>query len=150
MEPRTLDVIHVEQAVTLAGLFRERIRRTPDALAYRGYDPTAEVWRDYTWSQMGRETARWQIALQREELQPGDRVAVMMNNCPEWVMFDQAAMGCGLVTVPLYTDDRPENVAYILSRPDFQNLNPVKFYILRGEETLFGYLPLTMVANHRR
>jgi len=30
------------------------------------------------------------------------------------VMFDQAALSLGLVTVPLYTDDRPDNVAYIL------------------------------------
>jgi long-chain acyl-CoA synthetase len=29
-------------------------------------------------------------------------------------MFDQAALGLGLVSVPLYTDDRPDNIAYIL------------------------------------
>ena len=28
-------------------------------------------------------------------------------------MFDQAALSLGLVNVPLYTDDRPENIAYI-------------------------------------
>ena len=30
------------------------------------------------------------------------------------MICDQAALGLGLVTVPLYTQDRPENVAYIL------------------------------------
>ncbi|HEY0432462.1 MAG TPA: long-chain fatty acid--CoA ligase, partial [Chitinophagaceae bacterium] len=45
---------------------------------------------------------------------PGDRVAIMLRNCVSWIMFDQAAMGLDLVTVPLYTSDRPENVAYIL------------------------------------
>ncbi len=29
-------------------------------------------------------------------------------------MFEQAAMRLGLVVVPLYTADRPENAAYIL------------------------------------
>ena len=29
-----------------------------------------------------------------------------------------------------------ENVTYILNRPDFAGLNPVKFFILRGDETL--------------
>lgn len=38
----------------------------------------------------------------------------MLRNCLEWVMFDIAAMACGLVTVPLYTNDRPENVAYVI------------------------------------
>jgi long-chain acyl-CoA synthetase len=38
----------------------------------------------------------------------------MLRNCPQWVMFDQAAMSLGLVVVPLYTVDRPENIAYIV------------------------------------
>ena len=36
-----------------------------------------------------------------------------------------------------------ENVAYILKRPDLTRFNPVKFFILRGNETLYGYLPVT-------
>lgn len=36
------------------------------------------------------------------------------------------------------------NVDYILSRPDVQALNPVKFFILRGSETLYGYMPVAM------
>ena len=46
---------------------------------------------------------------------PGDRVAVMLRNSPEWVTYDQAALGLGLVVVPLYTQDRPDNVAYIIT-----------------------------------
>ncbi|NQT15625.1 MAG: trypsin-like peptidase domain-containing protein, partial [Planctomycetes bacterium] len=34
-----------------------------------------------------------------------------------------------------------KNVDYVVSRPDLTKLNPVKFYILRGNETLYGYLP---------
>jgi serine protease Do len=33
-----------------------------------------------------------------------------------------------------------DNVNYVLDRPDFAQLEPVKFYILRGSETLFGHL----------
>lgn len=35
-----------------------------------------------------------------------------------------------------------ENVAYILKRSDLGSLSPVKFFILRGNETLYGYLPV--------
>lgn len=38
----------------------------------------------------------------------------MMNNCPDWVIFDQAAYSLGLVVVPVYTNDRAENIRYIL------------------------------------
>ena len=58
---------------------------------------------------------RWQAGFAAEKLNPGDRVALMLHNCPEWVMFDQAAYGEGLVVVPLYIADRPDNVAYLLA-----------------------------------
>jgi long-chain acyl-CoA synthetase len=60
--------------------------------------------------------ARWQAALIREKLRPGDRVAVMLKNCLEWVLFDLAALGLGLVTVPLFANDRPANFSYILEQ----------------------------------
>ena len=116
------DVISPEQAGTLYGLFLERARRTPDKIAYRYFqrdvqttsDP-APAWRDLTWREVQAEVARWQAALAGLRLQPGDRVAIMLRNCPQWVMFDQAAMSLGLVVVPLYTVDRPDNIAYIIN-----------------------------------
>ncbi len=107
--------IKPEQAITLHGLFIERARRTPDALAYRYFDLRRNTWLDLTWSQMLERVACWQAALLRENLAPGDRVALMLRNCPEWVMFEQAAMSLGLVVVPLYTVDRPDNAAYIIN-----------------------------------
>ncbi|HYC47744.1 MAG TPA: long-chain fatty acid--CoA ligase [Burkholderiales bacterium] len=108
------DVIPVEAAVTLDGLFRERVKRTPDLVAYRYYEESAAAWRDYTWAQMNAQVARWQAALERDGLTAGDRIAIMLRNSPEWVMCDIAAMGLGLVVVPLYTQDRPDNAAYIV------------------------------------
>jgi long-chain acyl-CoA synthetase len=107
-------VITPDVARTLDGLFSERARRMPDAVAYTEYDDEAGVWRDCTWAQMERIIARWQVALKGETLLPGDRVAIMLRNSTTWVALDQAAMGLGLVVVPLYTQDRPDNVAYII------------------------------------
>ncbi|HSF47981.1 MAG TPA: AMP-binding protein, partial [Burkholderiales bacterium] len=109
------DLIAPEIAVTLDGLFRERVRRTPHAVAYKDYDEATQSWREHTWTQIDEQVGRWQAALKQEGLEPGDRVAIMLKNCPSWVIFDQAAMGLGLVVVPLYTSDRPENVAYIVN-----------------------------------
>jgi long-chain acyl-CoA synthetase len=108
-------VISVEAAGTLDGLFRERVKRTPEAVAYRDYNQQHANWRDYTWAQIDHQVARWQAALENDGLKAGDRVAVMLRNSPEWVIFDQAALGLGLVVVPLYTQDRPDNVAYIVN-----------------------------------
>jgi long-chain acyl-CoA synthetase len=108
------DIISLEEASNLAELFQVRVKRTPDKVAYRYFDSALEQWIDITWSQMADHVARWQEALRNEDFEPGDRVALMVNNCPEWVMFEQAAIGLGLVVVPLYTNDRAENIAYIL------------------------------------
>ena len=108
-------LIPAEAAVTLDGLFRERVKRTPDLVAYRAHNAQHNNWRDYTWGQIDHQVARWQSAFERDGLKAGDRVAVMLKNSPDWVTFDQAALGLGLVVVPLYTQDRPDNVAYILN-----------------------------------
>jgi len=114
-------------AGTLAGLFRERVRRTPDKLAYRQFDAETGQWQDFTWAGIAAEVARWQSSMAEEGLTHGDRVAILMRNCREWVTFEQAALGCGFVVVPLYTDDRPENTAFII------NNSGAKILFLQGE-----------------
>jgi len=115
MSDQTDYMITPQQAGTLHGLFLERVKRTPDAEAYRYFDTAHNAWDSFTWRQMAAEVARWQAALAGENLQKGERVALMLRNCPQWVMYDQAAMALGLVTVPLYTVDRAENIAYIVN-----------------------------------
>ena len=105
-------------AVTIPGLFRERVKRSPDAIAYRYFDQKHAIWKESTWQEMGIEVARCQAALQKESLEKGDRVAIMAKNCREWIIFDQAVLGLGLVLVPLYTQDRADNATYILKDCD--------------------------------
>ncbi len=110
------DTISRDTARTLAGLFRERVRRSPDKIAYREFDAETGEWKTYTWTDTAREVARWQDALRADGLQKGERVALRLENCWRWIVFDQAALGLGLVPVPLYVDDRAENIAYILEK----------------------------------
>lgn len=107
-------IILPEEAQTLPGLFRQRIRRTPNKVAYRNFDIASKAWLETTWSEMATEVAHWQQAMKKEGLVAGEKVAIMLKNSREWVVFDQAALGLGLITVPLYPDDRPDNVAYII------------------------------------
>lgn len=106
------------QAVNLSGLFFERVARTPEAVAYRQHDAGCQDWFDTTWADMAYEVGRIQAAMRRDGLVAGDRVAIMLKNAREWVLFDQAALGLGLVTVPLYTDDRPQNVVNIIKETE--------------------------------
>ncbi len=109
------DVISPDTASVLPGLFCERLKRSPCAVAYTYYDTPSLSWLDLTWTVMAKEIARWQDALKKLSLPQGERVAIMVNNSPKWVIFEQAALGLGLVVVPLFVNDRPENVAYVLA-----------------------------------
>lgn len=101
-----------ETARTLPGLLARRVALTPNQLAYRQSE--SGVWRDYDWQAVSERVARWQQGLSGEGLQPGDRVAVDLPNGLDWMCFDVAALGLGLITVPLYTTDSPGNLAHIL------------------------------------
>jgi long-chain acyl-CoA synthetase len=45
----------------------------------------------------------------------GDRVALFAPNCPEWHTADFAINGSGAVTVPIYFNESPERMTYILN-----------------------------------
>ncbi|MFK5986977.1 MAG: long-chain fatty acid--CoA ligase [Pseudomonadota bacterium] len=103
-----------KQADTLDGLFYERVHKTPDKVAYVQFNKEQQQWENVTWNDVSHLVMMWQAAMKKEALNSGDRVAVLLKNSKEWIIFDQAAMGLGLVLVPLYLDDRPDNIAYIL------------------------------------
>ncbi len=106
--------ISADTAVTLDGLFRARVQLSPNKVAYRRYLRDAKIWQDLSWANMAEIVAHWQLSIETLALKKGDRIAILLRNCPEWVAIEHAALGLGLVVVPLYVDDRPDNAAYIL------------------------------------
>ena len=71
-------------------------------------------WRDISALEIAAYAARWQAFLRAQGFAPGDRVALCLKNGIHWVAADQAALGLGLVVVPLYVDDNPENLMFCL------------------------------------
>ena len=108
------DIIQPDQANSIFGLFIERVRRSPGQCAYRQFNSQSEEWEDISWQEMANQVVLWHTGMAAEDLNPGDRVAVCLRNCYEWVMFEIAAHSLGLVTVPIYTNDRSDNMAYVL------------------------------------
>jgi len=44
-----------------------------------------------------------------------DRVAIIAENCPEWVVADMGIVALGAVDVPIYPALTPPQIAYILN-----------------------------------
>jgi long-chain acyl-CoA synthetase len=122
--------VNIESTDSIAECFARRVAATPDAVAYRRFDSATESWKDITWGEAASAVARVRSGLGAEGLAVGERVAIMLRNGPEWIYFDQAAHAEGLVVVPLYVDDRPDNVAYCLEN------SAVRVLLIEGEEHL--------------
>ena len=111
-----IDVISATDAGSIPGAFQERIRRSPDAPAYLQWQQGD--WSTWTWQAFGDAWDQWRRAFASEALERGSRVMVRSHNCLEWVLFDQGAMANGLVVVPVFAEDRADNIAYIAAQTE--------------------------------
>jgi len=95
----------------IASLLKAQLA-TPERILYRQHFESG--WRDISAREIAAYAARWQQFFRAEGFAPGERVAICLRNGIHWVAADQAALGLGLVVVPLYVDDNPENAAWCL------------------------------------
>lgn len=107
------DLVGYSSSRTIPDLFFERVSRTPNEIAYSEFQDRA--WADVTWMDVNLRVGAMRTAFDNEGLKPGERVAILLCNCVDWIAFDLAAMANGLITVPLYLFDGEENIAYILA-----------------------------------
>ncbi len=72
------------------------------------------TYRPITWAEAARQASLLSRALRARGLQPGDRVALISENRPEWLIADVAVMAAGGITVPAYTTNTVDDHRYIL------------------------------------
>lgn len=92
--------------------FLSQHQQTPNRQLYRQF--IDDEWVDFKAREMIDLARTWQAYFRSIALQPGDRVAICLKNSVHWVAFDLAAVGMGLVSVPLYVDDNASNIAYCI------------------------------------
>jgi long-chain acyl-CoA synthetase len=71
-------------------------------------------WRSTSWGEAARQVAALASSLTSIGLEPGDRVALVSENRPEWLIADLAIMAAGCVTVPTYTTNTTRDHAHVL------------------------------------
>jgi len=88
------------------------------------------AWIDFSWTDIVAATRRLRGGLLKMGLAPGDRVAILAENCPEWVIVDLAVLGMGGVVVPLYPTSSAEEIAHVLGD------SATRAIAVRGSENL--------------
>ena len=71
-------------------------------------------WRQVTWGEFGNRVAAVAAGLRAAGVGPGERVLLVSENRPEFVIADTALMAIGAVTVPTYTTNAATDHAHIL------------------------------------
>jgi long-chain acyl-CoA synthetase len=108
------DIISFSEFKTIPAAFDERVSRSHNKIAYRQFNEEAQCWESYSWKGMAERVQRWRQALAAENLPVGSRVAIQMPNSVHWIVFDQSALAEAMVVVPIFFEDRVDNIAYIL------------------------------------
>ena len=73
-----------------------------------------KAWQDITGAELMERIRHVALALHERGVQPGDRVSILAESCPEWSITDYAILASGGVTVPIYPTQAVEQVAFIL------------------------------------
>jgi len=71
-------------------------------------------WRPTSWKEAARQVAALAASLKKMGLERGDRVCLVSENRPEWLIADLGIMAAGCVTVPTYTTNTVRDHTHIL------------------------------------
>ena len=88
-------------------------RVRPDDVALR--QKLYGVWMPVTWSEYARESRRFGLGLLKLGLQPGQSVAVLSENCKEWVLAELGVALVGGVTAGVYPTSPAPEVEYLVA-----------------------------------
>jgi long-chain acyl-CoA synthetase len=121
-------------ARSLGELFFTQARARGKALALR--HKVRGVWTRVSWREYALTVRRVARALIDAGLRPGDRVAVLGQNRPEWLYCHLGTMAAGGATCGIYPTSSPEQVAYLLRHSEARVL------FLEDEEQVEKALPV--------
>jgi long-chain acyl-CoA synthetase len=99
------------------------------------------VWNSISWADAAKQVASLAASLHRIGLERGDRVALVSENRPEWLISDLAIMAAGCVTVPTYTTNTTRDHAHILEN------SGARAVIVSNQKLATNLIPAVLTSN---
>jgi len=148
---------------TLAQLFFHTIKSFPkaDLMLYK----EAGEYKPISTEEFGDWVICLSLGLRELGLNKGDKLALLAENSPEWVMTDLASLCLGSITVPIYTSLVPEQIKYIVNDSDTKivvcsdlslwekvksvkdKMKNVEYFLIMGDEAPEGTVLLSEVIE---
>jgi long-chain acyl-CoA synthetase len=98
-------------------------------------------WVPTSWAEAARQVAALAASLKRIGLEPGDRVCLVSENRPEWLISDLAIMAAGCVTVPTYTTNTIRDHTHILEN------SGARAVIVSNQKLAKNVIPAVLTSN---
>jgi len=99
---------------SVPALLHARATQTGVALRVKRFG----LWEKISWADYAAKVNALAREMIHFGLRAGERVAVLCENRPEWLMADMAIQSAGAATVGVYTTSSPEQLAYHLNHSD--------------------------------
>jgi len=101
-------------------------------------------WQSISWADAARQVASLAASFRRIGLQPGDRVCLVSENRPEWLISDLGIMAAGCVTVPTYTTNTVRDHSHILEN------SAARAVIVSSQKLAKNLIPAVLTQNECR
>ena len=112
--------------------FKEAVAAWGDKVAMRKKE--YGLWHDITWNEYYEKVRNVACALMSMGLERGDCVAIIGDNCPEWVYADVGIQCCGAAATGVYATNAWPQVEYVVKNSES------KFFFVENEEQLDKWL----------
>ena len=129
----------LEHFPNLVTMFLTRAREKGEAPFL--WDKVGDEWQSISWSEAARRVAALGAGLKRLGMKPGDRVMLVAENRPEWLIADLGIMAAGCVTVPTYTTNTTRDHQHIL------NNSEARAVIVSTQKLAKALLPAVLFAS---
>ncbi|HEV8298072.1 MAG TPA: AMP-dependent synthetase/ligase [Acidimicrobiales bacterium] len=107
-----VDIHELAAGRTVASNFVTTVDERPSGTALRWQSEAG--WESLSYADYARRVACAAAGLRELGLQPGDRVALMMRNVPEFHVIDLAVTFCGGTPISIYNSSSTEQIEYLV------------------------------------
>jgi long-chain acyl-CoA synthetase len=114
LRPAATEPLPIDDTTTFPKLLAELDRRYGDsrvALQEKRYG----IWQPFSWRQLHSRVGDFAHGLASLGVQPGEVVAVLGDNRPEWLISELAAQSLGACTVGIYPTSVGEEIVHVLT-----------------------------------
>jgi long-chain acyl-CoA synthetase len=97
-------------------LFFEQVDKFQDRVALRRKE--YGIWNRISWKEYGRKVKEVGAGMLGYGIKPGDRIAILGDNRPEWLICHLASMAVGGVTCGVYSTSASDQVKYVVGHSE--------------------------------